>query len=92
MTDFATIAIPTIHLNGTSKRELLDQYIAAIRALRSATEIMARGGPHGRDYYVQGPDAINVAIAQHKVRLQKVHAVADELEGIALEVQKQGRD
>jgi hypothetical protein len=92
MTDFATIAIPSVHMNGTSKRELLDQYIAAIRALRNATEIMAKGGPHGRDYYVQGSDAINVAIAQHRVRLQKVNAVADELEAIALEVQSQGKD
>ena len=92
MSQYADLAVPTVHLNGTSKKELMQQYLDAIRALKNARDIMQQGGPHGRDYYVQGNEATQVAIAQHRVRLQKVNDVIAELETIGLAVVKQGKD
>lgn len=78
--------IPTIHLNGTSRDELQRQLIAAIEAVRGAVETVAKAGPHGRDYYPQGPDAINTALAEHYARLEKLDAVYKELCAIGEEI------
>ena len=42
-----------------------------------------RAAPHGRDYYVQGEPALDVAMAEHRHRLDKLSAIQLELEAIA---------
>jgi hypothetical protein len=73
--------IPTIHLNGTSREEL-------IRQLRVASERRLIGGPpcagertapHGRDYYPQGKGAIQQAQTEHYERLRRIDDVYEEL-------------
>ena len=56
-----TVIIPRIHLNGTSKGELLDQLKAADRALGAAEEALGRAAPNARDYYVIEPNPFEQA-------------------------------
>ena len=77
------LAVPTIHLNGTSKQELLDGYINALDALREAHKRLAATCPNGRDYYPQGSEAINVAMQNHEGRMARIKFVMDELQEIA---------
>jgi len=53
--------IPTVHLNGTSGRDLLEQQQAVLDALRAVREAMVAAMPNGRDYYPQGENAIGEA-------------------------------
>jgi hypothetical protein len=75
---------PTIHLNGTSLRSLLDGYLEAIRSLRAAQEALAATCPNGRDYYPQGEAAIGEAMEEHRIRAAMLAKVAAELEEIAI--------
>ena len=45
---------PIIHLNGTSKDDLLQQYLDAGHALKAALTAMSMAAPNGRDYYPAG--------------------------------------
>lgn len=74
---------PSIHLNGTSKGQLLDDYCDIGRALRAAIQEMVNKGPNGRDYYVQGPDAFTKAIKEHHDRIEKIHRIKAEIDEIA---------
>ena len=74
-----TLAIPTIHLNGTSKEALLEGYCDAIDAIHEAGRKLAAAYPNARDYYIQGPETTSRAMDQHQARLKKLQEVADEL-------------
>jgi hypothetical protein len=71
--------VPTIHLNGTSKDELVSQLIDAHKAIVEAMEALMKASPNARDYYPQGPDAIKTAFEEHRARVAKLHSVCDEL-------------
>lgn len=77
------LAIPTIHLNGTSREALVEQLCEAVHALRIAGRALAAACPNGRDYYPQGEQAIQHALSQHAARLKAVDTVIGELERIA---------
>ena len=74
---------PTIHLNGTSKQQLLDDYCDVSHALNAAIEKMIENGPNGRDYYPAGDQAFPQAIKEHYDRIEKLHAVKAEIDQIA---------
>jgi len=74
---------PTIHLNGTSAEELLEQYRKVLEALREAHRAMAEAAPHGRDYYVQGTGAPSRAIHQHVDRLKAITELIEDYERLA---------
>ncbi|HEU5463457.1 MAG TPA: hypothetical protein VFV82_04960 [Candidatus Binatia bacterium] len=74
---------PTIHMNGTSREELLDQLCKAGAALRDAMGALAEASPNGRDYYVQGDGAIRQALAEHAARREKLAEVLKEIEELA---------
>jgi hypothetical protein len=78
-----TLMIPTIHLNGTSRGELLDQLKEAIGAIDAACVALGKATPNGRDYYPQSDGAIVQAQAQHTERRRRLVAVHDELMAIA---------
>jgi hypothetical protein len=84
-------AIPSVHINGTSRAALLRGYLDGIEALRTALEVMQRNGPNGRDFYPQGPDAMKEAQMEHTDRCLRVKMVMDELEAIAEAVAGVGR-
>jgi len=74
---------PTIHINGTSREQLLEGYLSAITALDTALDKLLLTAPNGRDYYVQGDDAWRKASAEHLERMRALHAVREELSQIA---------
>jgi hypothetical protein len=74
---------PTIHLNGTSGGDLLEQQGAAAAAIRHAIEVLADAGPNARDYYPQGEAAYTAARAEHVARLQQLRSVETEVERLA---------
>jgi hypothetical protein len=88
----SNLAIPTVHMNGTSKAELVEQLREAARAIRTAKDALAMSAPHGRDYYTQSdPSAIGKATREYAARQLKLAEVYSELEEIAIAVQNQGR-
>jgi len=82
---------PTIHLNGTSREALHEQYLNAWHALREAQRMLDLSHPHGRDYYVQnkegeGPygEPFYLAEKEHRARVHALVKVEQELEELAL--------
>jgi hypothetical protein len=70
---------PTIHLNGSSPKYLYEAAVETRRAVEDALEKLRAVVPNGRDYYPQGPDAINTAQEQYWAMRQKLQEVSDEL-------------
>lgn len=75
--------VPTVHLNGTSREELLQQAMAATDKILEAMEVLSCAMPHGRDYYPQGPDALSRAQAEHKSRIERLDSVLSETRDLA---------
>jgi hypothetical protein len=80
------IMVPMVHLNGTSKQNLLDQYENAIKALEDAKDVLLKSAPNGRDYYPKGPDSYGIAFNQHITRVGKINSVINELISIVEEI------
>jgi hypothetical protein len=76
------LAIPTVHLNGTSREELMQQLRTAIDAIDAAIDACQKAAPHGRDYYPQGSEVIQTAMTQHYHRLNRLEDVRRELQVI----------
>lgn len=74
------LTIPTIHLNGTSRNELHRQWSEAWDAIQIAYEAIKQSGPNGRDYYLDGPQALSAAVGDHMRRLQRIQDVMDEFQ------------
>ena len=64
--------VPTVHLNGTSREALLEQYTKAHNALEVGLNALCAAAPNGRDYYPQGPDAFAKAQAEHSALVTQV--------------------
>lgn len=78
-----TVALPTIHLNGTSQDHLLDGVVECERAVQTAIRALETNGPNARDYYVQGPDAFTRARKEHDDRIARLKTVSGELFALA---------
>ena len=91
--DFKTfneeIVIPTVHLNGTSKQDLLLPLMAAQCAVDAARVALMACAPHGRDYYVRAPDNTKLASSQHCDRLKALETVQRQLEYLIVKVNRQ---
>jgi hypothetical protein len=74
--------LPTIHLNGTSKNDLLEGWLKMSHALGDALKLMYSEGPNGRDYYTQGPMGLHTAQAEHEARIVKIKEVQREIDAI----------
>ena len=84
------IQVPTIHLNGTSKRVLLEELGAADESVRDAFEKLAHAAPNARDYYVaDDPEAFTKAKREHVARLNKIREIVEELEFLQIEIHTQ---
>lgn len=78
---------PTIHLNGTSKDDIIEQYENASHALYMAQVALQQMAPNGRDYYIQGPDALRHAQAEHQARVDRINSVQAEIGALWAAVQ-----
>lgn len=83
------VAIPTIHTNGTSAESLIDDLMNAYRDVGQALQSMRSVTPNGRDYYVQGDEALEEARKQHDGRVLKLADVRKDLEAIIIGIQDQ---
>ena len=83
------MTFPTIHLNGTSKERLVEDLCDACNAIDAAYEALKKTAPNGRDYYPQGPEALERATGEHMLRLRKLDAIKGELEQIVLYIERQ---
>ncbi len=80
---------PTVHLNGTGKNSLAEDYDNAREAVRKAMEQIQQIEFNARDYYVQGDGAWEQACAEMKERLLSLQRVSDELLAIMEGIDKQ---
>jgi hypothetical protein len=77
---------PTIHRNGTSPEELLSQVLKVADALRDAITALCWATPNGRDYYVQDPGALKLALEEHNERATKLQEVLDDMQALAIHI------
>jgi hypothetical protein len=77
------LVLPTIHMNGTSARCLLEGYMEARSAVMRASEAIQAIEFNARDYYPQGGNAFRVAQEQHVSRMKRLAEISDELLRIA---------
>lgn len=78
------LTLPTVHLNGTSRKDLIRDYETAMTAVHAAFTALQAAAPNGRDYYPQGPDACGRAEDEHRARLGHLEAVHTELTEILM--------
>jgi hypothetical protein len=74
--------LPTIHMNGTSKNDLLEGWLKMSHALNAAITAMVEEGPNGRDYYTQGDGVFYKAQDEQRERIKKIAAVKEEIDTI----------
>lgn len=77
-TETENLVLPIVHLNGTSKSQLLDDREAVYYALGQAYDALKQMGPNGRDYYPI-PGRMELAIEQHRRRLAAIDAIRNEI-------------
>jgi hypothetical protein len=77
MTD---LTLPSIHLNGTGRKMLTDDYGVAYRTLQAAIRAFQSIEFNARDYYPQGADAFARARSQRDVQLHHLAEVQRYLE------------
>jgi hypothetical protein len=75
-----TMVLPTIHLNGTSKKTLAYDYENARVKLREAIRAFESIEFNGRDYYPQGQEVFNLARRERDFLAQKLKDVNEYLE------------
>jgi hypothetical protein len=79
---------PTIHLGGTSRQQLEDDYMQAMDAVRQAfTVYTVRAAPHGRDYYTQPPGAYEDALHEFQEQSDALLSIASDLEKTIIHIQ-----
>lgn len=84
------VAVPTIHLNGTSADTLLAETRAAIDALAIARKALADMTVHGRDHYVKADkESLAKALAEHEARFAAIDRIAAELTDLYLGIRDQ---
>ena len=73
------LARPSIHTNGTSANDLYCLYSDAVYAVEDAIKVIGNSAPNGRDYYPQGPAALDQAVKEQDARIARLNEVLGEL-------------
>lgn len=63
---------PIVHLNGTSRDDLIEQRVNAVMALAQARRAVTLMAPNGRDYYVV-EGLFEIAQNQHEEWMRSLH-------------------
>lgn len=71
--------LPIVHLNGSGRQRLLDQYEAVVVALNAALAAFSAASPHGRDYYPKGEAAFSAARDEYLRRCAMIEAVRQDV-------------
>ena len=77
--------LPIIHMNGTSRQELIDQRTAVLDTIRATLTALGKMSPNGRDYYPV-PGLWDLADQVHGTRIYRLKEIHDEIlaEAIAI--------
>lgn len=79
---------PIVHRNGTSKDDLLEQYMEAFSSLGTTIDLLVKIETHDRDYYVHPIErAGTIARARRSVWLRQLGNMCQELSSIAIAIQ-----
>ena len=74
---------PMVHLNGTGRESLVEQYCDAGAAISKAIRALEAAYPNGRDYYTLGSEALKRATGEHNERIAALVRVREEMEALA---------
>jgi hypothetical protein len=74
-----TVIHPTIHLNGTAKCDLIDQWSEVVNACIALQRALSAATPNGRDYYPQGAARFAEALVEHAGRKNAIDALIREM-------------
>jgi len=74
------VCYPLVHLNGTSKQQLIDGLCEAYAKLCDAYDALKQAAPNRRDYYPLPDNWWEAAQAQHRERLLAIDAIRDSLQ------------
>ena len=85
------IQAPHINLNGSSKNDLLEQYQQAYLAACKSIDMLRLCAPHGRDYQSLPVEAYETARAQHRLRMESAHKIANDILDIVEQITVQGK-
>lgn len=77
-----SLALPTIHENGTSARDLMAGALKACEAVGKAQAALCDAAPNNRDYYPQSSGTFYRAQDEHYDRLKRLESVREELVAI----------
>lgn len=84
------LVTPTVHINGTSAQELVQQRLKVISVLQDLGCVMAEAAPHPRDYpdeQLLAPQAAyKRAVAAWNERMDGVQQLINELEMDAMKI------
>lgn len=68
---------PIIHMNGTSREELVRQIEEVLEALHDTREKIAAAAPNARDYYLGGRD-FSKATEEHIARMHTLERLCSD--------------
>lgn len=84
--------MPTVYMNGTSHKQLTQDYEDAYYALKTFTKAFGHIEFNARDYYMQGTEAWNAAVDARIEMNEKIRDlmkyVEDHLESLAEQAPK----
>jgi len=80
------LIVPCVHMNGTSKFELVLQLEDTYLAIGNAIDALKKAAPNARDYYVYDSGAYEEAREQHFDRMERLYRVQNELATIHLAI------
>jgi hypothetical protein len=78
-----------IHLNGTSGKDLWNEYHAAYEATKNSIDALCNATCNGRDFYPQGPAAFSQARSERDEALQKLREVKTYIEEVLMGIMAQ---
>ena len=67
MLDPSKTVAPCVHLNGTSRDQLVENLSPVVQAIEYAYIALKQAAPNGRDYYI-GTVTLSQALDQHRQR------------------------
>lgn len=85
------IEIPVININGSSPETMVKDIMAALKALRLASDAVAKTAPNPRDWQTvkDGDERCRVASDHHRARMRMLQILHEELQAIGIGIQDQ---
>ena len=78
--------LPTIHINGTHKNDLIENYLSVLRSLETFIARMQTASPHPRDYpngnYQHAKDF-------HNLMIERIEAIQNDIGQLVLLIDEQ---